>query len=107
MCKIVSKDAIWYSEFVLGELGPAIILSESPRASYDAGDNPPYIRINQIALAVAPASQRVSYFHRSQRFTPAPIENIVEDVRNCAGFECRMGRIKAREESIAFNGFGD
>jgi hypothetical protein len=44
MCKIVSKDAIWYTEFVLGELGPAIILS--PRTGYDAGDNPPYIRVN-------------------------------------------------------------
>jgi hypothetical protein len=105
MCKIVLKDAIWYSKFVLSEPGPAIILS--PRASYDASDNPPYIQVNRVVLAVAPASQRESYFHGPQHFTPAPNENIVEDVRNCTWFECRLGRIKAREESIAFNGLGD
>ena len=68
----------------------------SLRASYDTGYYPLYMQI--MIFVMDPVSQGMTYFNGLQRFIPAPIEELVEDLRNCKRPGCCIGRVQARDE---------
>jgi hypothetical protein len=91
VCITVPKDVIRYVKFFRDKRRPAVITF--PHASYDVSY---YLLYNQFMIpSMAPEPQSMPYFNGLRRFIPVPIENVVEDTRNCIGPESRMGHIEA------------